>query len=144
MILCRAVRSSPGMGRLIDQSDDAAKGSEIEVDSAHHSARSAGKKMLPLFSVIRMGSRGTFILWRLGSVTFKLFSAIDLQLCQLWSLPLKRSPPTSSQNHAAENGSKRAGALCHQLRVLAVETNTSRSLKNTKVEENSHNPAARR
>ena len=38
----------------------------------------------------------------------------------------------------------RAGAPCHQSRVLAVETNTStsRSLKSTKVEENSHNPAA--
>jgi len=32
---------------------------------------------------------------------------------------------TSSQNHAAESGSKRAGAPCHQSRVLAVETNTS-------------------
>jgi len=28
----------------MDQSDDAAEGSEIEVCSAHHSARSAGKK----------------------------------------------------------------------------------------------------
>ena len=51
------------------------------------------------------------------------------------------SPPTSSQNHAAESGSKRAGAPCHQSQVLAVETNTSQSLKNTKVEENSHNLA---
>ena len=40
----RAVRSSPGVVRLIDQSDDAAKGSEIEARGAYHSARSAGKK----------------------------------------------------------------------------------------------------
>jgi len=35
----RAVGSSPGVGRLIDQSGDAAKGSEIEACSADHSAR---------------------------------------------------------------------------------------------------------
>jgi len=44
------VGSSPGVGRLIDQSGDAAEGSE--------------KKKLPLFSfiIIMMDSRGTFIL----------------------------------------------------------------------------------
>ena len=36
------------------------------------------KKNWPLFWVIRMGSRGTFILWRLGSIAFKLFEGIDL------------------------------------------------------------------
>ena len=39
----RGVGSSPGVGQLIDQSGDAAKGSEIEVCSVDHSARSAGK-----------------------------------------------------------------------------------------------------
>ena len=40
----RAVGSSSGVGRPIDQSCDAADGSEIEACSADHSARSAGKK----------------------------------------------------------------------------------------------------
>jgi len=31
-----------------------------------------------------MGSRDTFMLWRVGSVAFKLFEAIDLWLCLLW------------------------------------------------------------
>jgi len=84
-------RKLPGVGLLIDQNDDAAEGSEIEVRSVHHSARTAGKNFPPSFSDIRMGSRGTFVLWRLGSVTFKLFATINLQLCQLWPLPLKRS-----------------------------------------------------
>ena len=35
--------SSPGVGRVIDQSGDAAEGSEIEVRSADHSALSAEK-----------------------------------------------------------------------------------------------------
>ena len=39
----RAVGSSPGVGRLIDQSGDAAAGSEIEVCSVDHSTRSTGK-----------------------------------------------------------------------------------------------------
>ena len=43
----RAVGSSPGVARLMDQSSDDAFGSEIEA---------------PSFSVIRMGSCGTFIL----------------------------------------------------------------------------------
>ena len=46
----------------IDQSDDAAEASEIEVRSTDHSARSKGKNFLPSFLVIRTGSRGTFIL----------------------------------------------------------------------------------
>ena len=54
--------SSPGVGRVIDQSGDAAEGSEIEVRSADHSALSAEKNFSPSFSVIRMGSRGTFVL----------------------------------------------------------------------------------
>jgi len=37
----RAVGSSPGVGRLIDQSSHAAEGSEIEARCANHSARSA-------------------------------------------------------------------------------------------------------
>jgi len=68
------------VGRLIDESGDAAKGSEIE----------ARKSFSPSFSVIRMGSCSTLVLGRLGSVAFKL------------------------------------------------------SLKNAKIEENSHNPAAQR
>ena len=51
----RAVGSSPGVGRLIDERGDGGKGSEIE-------ARSAEKNYSPSFSVIRMGSRGTFVL----------------------------------------------------------------------------------
>ena len=39
----RAVESSPRVGRLMDQSGDAAKGSKIEVCSADHSAQSAEK-----------------------------------------------------------------------------------------------------
>ena len=63
IIVHRAVGSSPWVGRVMDQSDDAAEGSEIEVCSAGKKmSRSAGKKMSPLFSVIRMGSRGTFVL----------------------------------------------------------------------------------
>ena len=62
MLELQGRRKLPGVGRLIDQSNDTAEGSEIEVCSADHSARSAGKKISPSFSVIRMGSRGTFVL----------------------------------------------------------------------------------
>jgi len=50
----RAVGSFPGVGQLIDQNDDAAEGSEIEVRSV--------QIFPPSFSDIRMGSRGTFVL----------------------------------------------------------------------------------
>ena len=51
-----------GVGRLMDQSSDAAEeGSQTEARSADHSARSAEKKFSLSFSVIRMGSRGTFV-----------------------------------------------------------------------------------
>ena len=60
-----------GAAALLDQSGDAAKGSDIEV--CKH-----GQKKSPSFSVIRMGSRGTFTLRRLASVASKLFEAIDL------------------------------------------------------------------
>jgi len=76
MTQSRTVGNSPGVGRIIDQSGDAAKGSEKEACSAYHSAQSM-ENFLPSFSFIMMGSRGTFILRRLGSVTFKLFEAID-------------------------------------------------------------------
>ena len=46
----RAVGSSPGVGRLIDQRGDGAEGSEIEARSADHSVRSAEKKFFAFIS----------------------------------------------------------------------------------------------
>jgi len=43
LVLCRAVGSFLAVGRLIDESGDAAEGREIEARSADNSARSAGK-----------------------------------------------------------------------------------------------------
>ena len=51
-----------GGAAALDQSDDAAEGKEIEMRSDDHSARSAEKFFSPTFSVIRMGSYGTFVL----------------------------------------------------------------------------------
>jgi len=65
VVTFRAVGSSPGVGRLIDQSDDAAKGSEIEVCGACRSFRAKrGKKKFAFISSYQdaMGSRGTFVL----------------------------------------------------------------------------------
>jgi len=53
-------------------------GSGIEVCSANNSAQSAERNFHLHFWVIRMGSCDTFMLWRLGSIAFKLFEAIDL------------------------------------------------------------------
>ena len=66
-----------GAAALLDQSSDAGKGSDIE-GVRTVIPREAREKKSPSFSVIRMGSRGTFVLRRLGSVAFKLFAAIDL------------------------------------------------------------------
>ena len=51
-----------GVAALLDQSGDAAKGSDIEGCEDNNSAQSAEKSFWPSFSVIRMGSHGTFIL----------------------------------------------------------------------------------
>jgi len=51
-----------GVAALLDQSGAAAKGSDIEGGKDDNSARSAEKIFSPSFSVIRMGSRGTFVL----------------------------------------------------------------------------------
>ena len=67
--------SEGGAAALLDQSGDAGN---IEAPADENSARSAEKFFSPSFSVIRIGSRGTFVLGRLGSVAFKLFAAIDL------------------------------------------------------------------
>ena len=47
ILISKAVGSSPGVGRLLEQSDEAAKGSEIEGRSAD---RSAEKKFAYIFS----------------------------------------------------------------------------------------------
>ena len=73
----RAVGSSPGVGRLKDQSGDAAEGSEIEVCSADHSARSAGKFFRLIFQLSGWALVALSYFERLGSVAFKLFEAID-------------------------------------------------------------------
>ena len=49
-----------GAAALRDQSGDAAN---IEARKDENSARSAEKNFSPSFSVIRMGSRGTFVLY---------------------------------------------------------------------------------
>jgi len=49
-----------GAAALLDQSGDAAN---IEARKDENSARSAEKNFSPSFSVIRMGSRGTFVLY---------------------------------------------------------------------------------
>ena len=49
-----------GAAALLDQSGDSAN---IEACKDENSARSAEKKFSPSFSVIRMGSRGTFVLY---------------------------------------------------------------------------------
>ena len=51
-----------GAAALLDQSGDAAEGSDIEGRRDDNSAQSAEKKFSPSFSVIRMGSCGTFVL----------------------------------------------------------------------------------
>ena len=81
----RAVGSSPGVGRLTDQNGEAVEGSEIEVRSADHTARSGEN-----FFCLHFQLSGwvlvalSYFNLRLGSVAFNLFAAIDLELCQLW------------------------------------------------------------
>ena len=120
---------------LLDHSGDAAKGSDIEVVGNDYSARSAEKFFAFIFSY----QDGLSWHFRTLKTRKRRFQTI----CSHRSLALSTvataaetiaSPMTSSQIHAAESGSKRAGAPCHKSRVLAVETNTSRSLKNTKIE----------
>ena len=51
-----------------------------------------GKKFFRLhFWVIRMGSCSTFVLWRLKSIAFKLFAAIDLHSVNCGHVALYRS-----------------------------------------------------
>ena len=73
------------MGRLTDQNGEAVEGSEIEVRSADHTARSGEN-----FFCLHFQLSGwvlvalSYFNLRLGSVAFNLFAAIDLELCQLW------------------------------------------------------------
>jgi len=137
---------------LLDQTSEAARGSDIKGREHDNSARSAGKKKI--FTIVFSYQDGLSWHFRTLMTRKRRFQTICshryLALSTV-AIPLNcghcvetiASPLTSSQNHAAESGSKRAGAPCHQSRVLEVETNTSRSLKNTKVEDNSYHPATR-
>ena len=49
------------------------------------------------FWVIRMSSRGTFVLRRLGSVAFKLFAAIDLYSVNCGRMAAKRSAERTAE-----------------------------------------------
>jgi len=60
-----------------------AEGSGIEVCSADDSAQSVENNFHLHFWVIRIGFHDT-MLWRLGSVAFTIFEAINLEFCQLW------------------------------------------------------------
>ena len=74
----RAIGSSPGVGQLIDQRGDTAKGSEIEVGSADHSAWSAGKKFRLHFQLSGWG------LMALSYFEEKESSPSTIEICQLW------------------------------------------------------------
>jgi len=147
----RAVGSSPEVGRLIDQRGDAVFGSEVEARSADHEMFRAKRGKKKIFHLNFQLSGWALVAlsytedWQ-ASLSNYLKPSISNSvsrghvpanrltgappnswiLAEMWLLPRK----------------VRAGAPCHQSRVLTVETNTSRSLKNTKIEENLHNPAA--